>query len=59
VTAAVLQLRRLDLPERLRSTEFIAKLADKNGGVPYGIALALAGLIVYPQSSLWMRLAGL
>jgi prepilin peptidase CpaA len=59
VTLAILLLRHYDLPERIRSAEFIARLADKNGGVPYGIALALAGLVVYPQSALWMRLNGL
>jgi len=59
VTLAILELRRHDLPERVLSVGFVAKLAEKNGGVPYGIALALAGLIIYPQSNLWMRLTGL
>jgi len=58
VTLAILELRRHDLPQRLLSMSFSAKLADKSGGVPYGIALAIAGLVVYPQSSLWMRLTG-
>ncbi len=59
LTLAILELRRHELPEKLLSVEFIAKLAEKNGGVPYGVALALAGLIIYPQSALWMRLSGL
>jgi len=59
VTLLILELRRHDLPQRIMSIEFVARLADKNGGVPYGIALAVAGLIVYPQSQLWMKLAGL
>jgi prepilin peptidase CpaA len=58
ITLLILELRRHDLPARVLSVEFIARLAEKSGGVPYGIALALAGLVVYPQSSLWMRLAG-
>jgi prepilin peptidase CpaA len=59
VTLLIIELRRHDLPKRLMDVEFIARLADKSGGVPYGIALAVAGLIVYPQSQLWMKLAGL
>jgi prepilin peptidase CpaA len=58
LTLAILELRRHDLPQRLLSVDFVAKLADKSGGVPYGIALACAGLLVYPQSILWLRLAG-
>ena len=56
LTVALLTLRHYDLPEIL-SVGFIAKLAEKNGGVPYGIALALAGLLVYPQTSVWMGLS--
>ena len=58
LTLAILELRRHDLPQRLLSVEFIARLADKSGGVPYGVALAGAALFVYPQSILWLRLAG-
>ncbi len=58
LTLAILELRRHDLPEQLLSVEFVARLADKGGGVPYGIALACAGLFVYPQSTFWLRLAG-
>ncbi len=58
LTLAILELRRHDLPQRLLSVEFVARLADRSGGVPYGIALACAGLFVYPQSILWLRLAG-
>jgi len=60
LTLLILELRRHDqLPAKLLSFSFVAKLAEKNGGVPYGIALALAGLMVYPQTSLWMGLAGI
>jgi len=58
LTLAILELRRHDLPEKLLKIEFLARLAEKNGGVPYGIALAVAGLVIYPQSLLWMRLSG-
>ena len=58
LTLAILELRRHELPEKLLKIEFVGRLAEKNGGVPYGVALALAGLVVYPQSVLWMRLSG-
>ncbi len=59
LTLAILALRHYDLPEKLLSVGFIAKLAEKNGGVPYGIALALAGLVIYPHTGVWTGLAHL
>ncbi len=59
LTVAILALRHYDLPEKLLSVGFIAKLAEKNGGVPYGIALALAGLMIYPHTGVWTGLAHL
>ncbi|HMK88189.1 MAG TPA: prepilin peptidase [Methylocystis sp.] len=59
LTLAILELRRHEqLPEKLLSFKFVARLAEKNGGVPYGVALALAGLIVYPQTAVWLGFAG-
>jgi prepilin peptidase CpaA len=59
LTIAILALRHYELPEKLLSVGFIAKLAEKNGGVPYGIALALAGLVIYPHTGVWTGLAHL
>ena len=59
LTIAIVALRHYDLPEKLLSVGFIAKLAEKNGGVPYGIALALAGLMIYPHTGVWTGLAHL
>ena len=59
LTIAILALRHYDPPEKLLSVGFIAKLAEKNGGVPYGIALALAGLVIYPHTGVWTGLAHL
>ncbi|MFY9627311.1 MAG: prepilin peptidase [Methylocystis sp.] len=59
LTVIIIELRRHELPEKILSVQFIARLAEKNGGVPYGIALALAGLFIYPQTGVWMRLSGL
>jgi len=59
LTVAIILLRWYDLPKALMSIKFIARLADKAAGVPYGIALALAGLAIFPQSGLWAQLSGL
>ena len=59
LTLMIIEIRRRDLPRRLLSFEFIARLAEKSNGVPYGIALAIAGLLVYPHSLVWTRIGGL
>ncbi len=59
LTVAILALRHYDLPEKLLSVGFIAKLAEKNGGVPYGVALALAGRLIFPPTGVWTGLAHL
>ncbi len=56
ITLAILQLRRHPLPPQIGGYDFIARLAEKNGGVPYGIALAVAGLLIYPDTMIWSRL---
>ncbi|MDB5593703.1 MAG: peptidase [Hyphomicrobiales bacterium] len=53
LTLALLQMRRWPLPERFSQLEWLVRLHEPKSGVPYGIALALAGLFVYPQSDLW------
>lgn len=57
LTLAILELRRLG-PLSLAKSPYFAHLCDKTAGVPYGIALAIAGLLVYPQSRVWTLLAG-
>lgn len=59
LTLIIIELRRRDLPRALLSIGFVAQLAEKANGVPYGIALAIAGLLVYPHSGLWAKLGGL
>lgn len=56
LTLALLFLRRLPLPELLGRHVWIARLHDRSAGVPYGIALAAAGLIVLPRT-VWIELA--
>lgn len=58
LTLAFLGLRMTPLPAGLARQEWIARLYDPDHGVPYGIALAGAGLLVYPHT-IWMSaLAG-
>ncbi|WP_457797127.1 A24 family peptidase [Methylocystis sp. S23] len=58
LTLVIVMMRWNDLPKRLLSIGFVARLAGKTEGVPYGIALAVAGLVIYPQSLLWFKLSG-
>lgn len=58
LTLAFVMLRLLPIPAGLTEHEWIARLHSRMSGVPYGIALAGGGLIVYPQT-IWMTaLAG-
>jgi prepilin peptidase CpaA len=56
MTVLLLQFRRLMLPQMLARHQWIARLHDAGAGVPYGIALAAAALIVYPNTP-WMPAA--
>ena len=53
LTLMLLQFRKLPLPQALAKQEWIQRLHDQAGGVPYGIALAAAALTVYPHTG-WM-----
>ena len=58
LTLALIQFRMLPLPAALARREWIDRLHQRGGGVPYGIALAAAALLVYPHTE-WMRAFGL
>lgn len=58
LTLVLIQFRRLPLPGLFARQPWIMRLHDKAGGVPYGIALAVAALIVYPKTD-WMPAFGL
>jgi prepilin peptidase CpaA len=59
LTLLLLWLRRLPLPAALARHKWIDRLHDTKSGVPYGIALAIAALLVYPQTAIFLKLAGL
>lgn len=58
LTLLLLQLRQWPLPSPLSSQAWALRLHDRDSGIPYGIALAAAGLLVYPDTN-WIRAIGL
>jgi prepilin peptidase CpaA len=55
LTLLIVQFRVLPLPQILAGQDWVDRLHRSDGGIPYGIALAVAALIVYPQTE-WMTL---
>ena len=53
LTLILLGARRVPLPAVLGRMNWLVRLHSANAGVPYGIALAAAGLMQYPNSSIW------
>jgi len=53
LTLMILQFRHMALPALLARQAWIQRLHERSGGVPYGIALAAAALVVYPHT-VWM-----
>jgi prepilin peptidase CpaA len=58
LTLLILGIRRWPLPLVLARQPWISRLHEMNGGIPYGIALALAGLMIYPETEFIRVLAG-
>jgi prepilin peptidase CpaA len=57
LTFALINFRLLPLPPYIERFAWVARLHEKKGGIPYGIALAAAALIVYPDT-IWMKPLG-
>ncbi len=53
LTLLIIFLRKQPAPRWALESEWIARLHDNRNGVPYGIALAAAGLALYPQTAVW------
>ncbi len=53
LTLAILGARSMPLPAILGRQAWIARLHHQKTGVPYGIALAAAGMAQYPHSHIW------
>jgi prepilin peptidase CpaA len=58
LTLLLIQFRLAPLPAWLARHEWVQRLHRKDGGVPYGIALAAAALAVYPETP-WMTAVGM
>jgi prepilin peptidase CpaA len=54
LTIAIMNSRRHPLPWPLSGSSWIVRLHDMNSGIPYGLALAAAALIVYPETGIWL-----
>ena len=54
LTIAIVVVRGIRLPDFLKDMSWINRLYRADSGVPYGIALAAAGLMIYPQT-FWMN----
>ncbi len=55
---ALLVFRALPPVSWSASAAWIGALQDKNEGVPYGIALAAAAMVVYADTPVWQSLVG-
>ena len=53
LTLIMLKFRSQVLPGSLQRVEWIDRLHNKENGVPYGIALGISAVFVYPQT-IWM-----
>lgn len=58
LTLLILALRSVPLPAALNSQGWLVRLHSAKEGVPYGIALAAAGLLVYPKSPFMAAFGG-
>ncbi|GJD92333.1 MULTISPECIES: A24 family peptidase [Methylobacterium] len=55
LTLALLAARSHPLPRAAARLPFVLHLHDAKTGVPYGIALAAAALLVFPETVVWAR----
>jgi prepilin peptidase CpaA len=54
LTLLLLQFRQWPLPYPFASQPWLLKLHAKESGIPYGIALAIGALMIYPETE-WIR----
>src|SRR5262245_40643639 len=51
---AMLSFRSWPLPAALLTLDWAQRLHDRKSGVPYGVALAIGALLIYPDTE-WMK----
>ena len=54
LTILLIQFRQWPLPSLLSGQAWLNRLHDRQTGIPYGIALALGALIIYPETE-WIK----
>jgi prepilin peptidase CpaA len=54
LTLLLLQFRQWPLPVQLGGQDWLQRLHVKDADIPYGIALALGALMIYPETD-WIR----
>ena len=54
LTLLLIQFRQWPLPYALCGQTWLLRLHAKDGGIPYGIALAIGALMIYPQTD-WIK----
>jgi prepilin peptidase CpaA len=54
LTLLLLQFRQWPLPYQLAGQAWVLRLHAKDSGIPYGIALAIGALIIYPETD-WVK----
>ena len=54
LTYAMIRFRLMPLPASFAEQDWVKRLHKMDGGVPYGIALAAAALLIYPDTA-WMH----
>jgi prepilin peptidase CpaA len=54
LTLLLLQFRQWPLPYQLAGQSWLLKLHAKDSGIPYGIALAIGALMIYPETE-WIK----
>src|SRR3954471_23692237 len=54
LTLLLLQFRQWPLPYGLAGQAWLARLHAQESGIPYGIALAMSALMVYPETE-WVK----
>ncbi|HUB65112.1 MAG TPA: prepilin peptidase [Methylocella sp.] len=59
LTLIIIGLRKWPSPSLGMTSRWAMCLLDPGSGIPYGVALASAGLILYPGTAIWLGAAAL
>ena len=54
LTLLLIQFRQWPLPSALTGQAWLLRLHAKDSGIPYGIALAIGALMIYPETD-WVK----